>query len=561
MFKLRHRSARLAVTASVLATGLGALALANGAPAAHADPATYKSANNTPYVGVGSDTVQDVFNAFSGQEPSAGIQPSNISTKLASVFYTPLHTDATDAKHPSEVVTSFDALDPHLPAPTTNTQTISPVAGGATFDRPNGSGDGRAALDASLHAGATFARSSQPGTPEPTAGLVSFARSSSKSGTAGSTPTGDMSLIPFASDGLGYAFHCANPGTADCTALQSLSTSTFHALYANTGTLGNGNGQLAPTNGGWTGTNQLESCAIQTGSGTFKTFLNDIGFTASTATTDAQTSLTVSGVGSLCTALEENNLSSFLSTATGLSATADWIIPTSMGNDIAQHNGVALNRSAATGFVFFATNGAFTTGNGIAGPTDAWSTSSTTAVTAGTAGTTISIGLKPVVGATLTLAPTFGGSPNENVTVSSVTGTDPYTVGITGGGVGGGTVNSYVAGFNVSMAISLTANFTGSTWTANDVYYGSNFGRWLFVVVPSASITSGLTLDQGMADLFYTPLATTSATNPSHIAAICQSSTQTTIGNFGFDPALPDNGTAGEQNGTCGTVAFSNASS
>ena len=57
MFKLRHRSARLAVTASVLATGLGALALASGTPAAHADPASYKSANNTPYIGFGSDTI------------------------------------------------------------------------------------------------------------------------------------------------------------------------------------------------------------------------------------------------------------------------------------------------------------------------------------------------------------------------------------------------------------------------------------------------------------------------------------------------------------------------
>ena len=301
--------------------------------------------------------------------------------------------------------------------------------------------------------------------------------------------------------------------------------------------------------------------SFNTGSGTFKTFLNDVGFTASTATTDAQTSVTATG-GSQCSAVEENNLSSFLSTATGLSSTSDWVIPTSMGNDVAQHNGVALNRSAATGFVFFNTNGAFTSGNGIAGVADAWNASSTTSVTAGTAGTTISINLKPAVGATLTLAPTFGGSPNETVTVTSVTGTDPYTVGITGAGVGGGTVNSYTAPFSVSQTISLSGNFPSSgAWSANDTYYGSFFGRWLFVVVPSASITSGLTLDQGMADLFYTPLATTSTGNPSHIAAICQTSSQTTITSFGFDPALPDNGTASEQNGTCGTVAFSNASS
>jgi hypothetical protein len=559
MFKLRHRSARLAVTASVLATGLGALALASGTPAAHADPSTYKSSANTPYIGFGSDTVQDVFNAFSGQEPSAGLQPSNISTKLASMFYTPLHTDAADAKHPSEVVTSFDALDPHIPAPVTNTQTVTPVPGGATFDRPNGSGDGRAALDASLHSGATFARSSQPGTPEPTAGLISFARSSSKSGTAGSTPTGDMSLIPFASDGIGYAFHCATPGTADCTALQSLTIANFHALYANTGVAGNGNGILNAGNGGWTGTNTLEICAIQTGSGTFKTFLNDVGFTASTATTDAETSVKAAG-GSNCSAIEENNLSSFLSAAAGLSGTSDWVIPTSFGNDIGQHNGVALNRSAATGFVFFTTNGAFTSGNGLAGVADAWNASSTTTVTANTP-TTISINLKPAIGATLTFAQTFGGSPNETVTVTNVTGTDPYTVSFTGGGTGGGTVNSYTAPFSVSQTISLSGNFSGATWTANDTYYGSFFGRWLFVVVPSLSITSGPTLDQGLADLFYTPLATTSTGNPSHIAAICQTSAQTTVSSFGFDPALPDNGTTSEQNGTCGTVAFSNASS
>ena len=256
MGEFGHRSVRVLVSATLLSSGLGALALAS-VQSAHADPSY--TATAAPYVGVGSDTIQDLFNAYTGQEPSAGPLPSGLPA-LSSAYYTPLHTSASDAKNPFADIESFDALDPHLPAPTTNTETVTTKINGVTFDRPNGSGDGRAALEASL-TGGTFARATQPGTPEPTKGEVDFARSSSSSGTASTTlntTANTMSLIPFASDGVAYAYHCGT--AADCTKLAQLPSSVFEALYSPTAA-GSGDGIVNSGNDGWTGTAPLDACA------------------------------------------------------------------------------------------------------------------------------------------------------------------------------------------------------------------------------------------------------------------------------------------------------------
>jgi len=557
MKNLINRPVRVLASASLLMSGLGLLA-AGSVSAAHADPSYTATAR--PYICVGSDTIQDLFNAYSGVEPSVGPEPIGLPY-LAPNYYPIMHAAASStAKNPDSQMMSFDALDPHLPAPTNNTETITPIINGVTFDRPNGSGDGRAALEAAIDGG-TFSRSTQPGTPEPTKGEVDCARASSSSGTAQttvSTASNQMSGMPFASDAIGYAYHCGT--AADCTALAQLPSAVFETLYGS-GAAGGGSGVISAGTNGWTGSAPLLGCAIQLGSGTQKTFLQQIAkvsggpVIAVSGSSTVQTNLSSTG-GSQCTGLEENNLSSFLVNGPGGSftnaSTADWVEPTSIGNDSAQHNGVAVNRSGQSGEVFFATNGGFSSGDGIAGVQDAWWT---TLQAAATPGTTMQIALKPSVGETLSINP--GGGDAESVTVASTTAASSgvYTVTLQSPGL----LNSHAKGETVedlSVGPALAASLTGATWSADDAYEGTQFGGWLFVFVNSAEINgSAFTDNQGLADMFYSPLATGGT------AVICQSPFTTEAATFGFDTHLPDNGISGEQNGTCGDVEFSGATS
>jgi hypothetical protein len=528
---------------------------------AHADPSYYKTAS--PVVCTGSDTLQDLFNAFSGEEPSPGPQPTG-PTFQTPTFYPVFHSSlaGTNGHSGSPYVNlqSFDATDPHVAAPSenANTQTIQTKTNGSQFDRPNGSGDGRVSLyDSKVSTGTLFQRAQSPGTAANVKGQVDCARSSSASGTAGNTPTTGLSLIPFAADGIGYAYHCASAlGSADCNALAALPRSVFGSLYnINSSTTLTANGILTSTQGGWTGTNTLKACAINVGSGTFKTFLGQTSGGISTQT--AENNLTAGGASG-CFGIEENNLSSFLSNTATLDAAADWVIPTSFGNDIGQHNGAALNRS----YTFFnnvGAGGGFIGNNGLAGVADAWNANLQAAISSGA--TSIQIKLKPAVAASLTLTDQ-NTHLTEAVTVTSVGApvSGVYTVGITA------TTNAYTISplptvVTLTNGINLGANFptNGSNWTPNATYDGSQLGRWVFVAVASSDITA-LTVNQSVADMFYTPLAKNDAGNPA-TALVCQGAAQTLATTFGFDTSLPDNGISGEQGGSCGNVAFSGATS
>ena len=296
---------------------------------------------------------------------------------------------------------------------------------GPLFDRPNGSGDGRTALYDAVQ-GDTYCGLSNLSFCEPVKGYIDFARSSSVSSLAdpvGSQPicTGatastctNVSYIPFASDGEGYAYVSNNP--ADLTALQTLPSSVFKALYtASTGS--GGSGILTPGQGGWTGAKTLKACAIQSGSGTWGFFLTQIGSGLSAAQGD--TNLTGSGTSN-CNGLEENNLGNFLADANTLDKTSDWVIPMSTGNVIAQHNGVALNRSSS----FFAA-----TNTGIAPVADDFSQSPGVPATLKNA---LSVGATSLVeqlqvtfnsSSAVTIVINPGGADQESVTVNgAVTG-------------------------------------------------------------------------------------------------------------------------------------------
>jgi hypothetical protein len=567
MFSNFRKPVRFLTSAALLASGLGLFAVLNTAPVAHADPQYEASTSGQPFACVGSDTIQDLFNAFAGQEPSEGPEPSTLPA-LASKEYTPIESAgvgqfAGDTSN-SEGIASFDALDPHLATPATNVgdnQQIVTKLNGVSMDRPNGSGDGRKALSDSL-TGAIWSNANNTTNGQTITSDVDCARSSSKAGTATAATgpdntAGEMSYVSVAGDSIPYAFHCATAGTPDCLALGHLTSTMWFDLYSAATVLGNGDGILSPGTDGWLGganTVNLKACAIQTGSGTFQYFLAQAGLGSDFRAT-AQTNLQNATFGSGCTGIEENALgttasaSGFVPIATAKDATADWVIPMSMGNITAQYNGVALNRSSA----FFNAGSADIAGNGIAPVSDAFSLQagdpygSFTLTDSPLAGATAITVSQPIqVGSTLDL--NFNNADFETVEVSG-----PGAVGTTIAAGGSLTVpalkNAHVAGEAVTFDKPYL-NDGGTSWTDLTASVGSDFGRHLFVLVPSTEIfPGGRGINHGLADLFFSQSAS------SGTAAICSAASQAEITTFGFDTTLP---VAGQYTvaGTCGHVEF-----
>jgi hypothetical protein len=201
-----------------------------------------------PFVGLGSDTTQDILNAFSGYSNGD--------------YYTPVHSDVASG---SKVLLSFDATD--------NGSTTSCVAtrtGGPSFNRPNGSGAGRGVLVAAVTAGGTTSISNcGVGTTTPN-GQISFARSSSLGGTAGAL----LAYVPFARDALSYgAFRSAG------TPITDLSTTELQSIFTTVG--GVNITRAAPI-----GTVHIYGCGIQPLSGTGTTFAARVGGAFNTSTCD-----------------------------------------------------------------------------------------------------------------------------------------------------------------------------------------------------------------------------------------------------------------------------------
>jgi hypothetical protein len=210
-----------------LTLGCAGAAFAAAAPAS-ADPAFQ-------FVGIGSDTTENVMDYFTGQT-SGGI------------------------------IGSYDAVNPVTQVAG---ETITPGVAGAggaqqncSFTRPNGSGQGFKALDVSYNPSSTLATGLAVN-PQP--GCIAFSRSSGGpgSGTSASTgpgiknTSGNLVYIPFALDAVTDATgpttatsettQCFGPDTPSgftCSSTTGLGTVTFtttptHITNANLFTLGN----------------------------------------------------------------------------------------------------------------------------------------------------------------------------------------------------------------------------------------------------------------------------------------------------------------------------------
>ncbi|AXI76274.1 Ig-like domain repeat protein [Peterkaempfera bronchialis] len=273
-----------AALAAVLtaAVAVGSLALATPATADPTPAGTYRK-----LVGVGSDTTQDVLNALAGDI----VNGKNYA--------------ATAVTAEGAGLASYDALDPVTGAAHGDIRTRQ---NGPLLPRPNGSGEGRQALSASL-VGSTFLSSASA-----IGGQVDFARSSGGPSATGTA----LTFIPFARDAVGYV--------AKGDFLKNLTPDQLKEIYS---------GSLTELGG-----HPVNPLIPQSSSGTRKFFLSAIGIGSSPLGSNVHDSVG----GKL---IEENR-------ADGVILNDGDLIPFSAASWIAQTNGIAPDRSttAAKGGAF-----------------------------------------------------------------------------------------------------------------------------------------------------------------------------------------------------------------
>ena len=365
---LRHKRIASVLVAATTATSFGLAAL--GQTAAHADPPYNNNGSNNVFAGVGSNTLEDLVNGMSGEEPTPGLLDST-GTPITPTLYTPVMDPLTGSR-----LYSFDAENPYDPFNTSanGAGCVTTKLGGNSFDRPNGSGAGATALSDALIGGKTWFEGSSKGpggcfgtlaTAQNVAGQIDFVRSSKQpsafnatvaspadngttdvAGNCGpSAPVGVntsgpcLTYVAIAHDGVTYAYW-AGGGTATGTAVNQIPVSTMTSLYSSTGSV---------VVGGVT----YFACLPNLSSGTVGFFLTAIGLTTGAQQAQAQTAATNDG----CFGIEENNGNDFntkvkASTAGGKTAGASpltntvWVTPFAIGQWVAQNNGKAQDNSA-----------------------------------------------------------------------------------------------------------------------------------------------------------------------------------------------------------------------
>ena len=231
-----------------------------GGQAAHADPAP----SSSDIVGVGSDTLQYMLDfGADGDGTNFGYNVGK-GSRLVSFDATP-DANARAGYLNGSASGALKALNP----------TIVLRAGGLPVQRPNGSGAGIAALSIDTANQINFARSSSP--------------LSSAQVTAASTANGgvgNLHEVRLAKDGIHVA-------TGTTTNAPALSSAQLKSIYTCTSTT-------------WTQVGGTSSATIipvipQAGSGTRKTFLQDIGFTV------ASDGTTTPALGGCVKTYEEND--------------------------------------------------------------------------------------------------------------------------------------------------------------------------------------------------------------------------------------------------------------
>jgi hypothetical protein len=293
--RLKGRLAKLAVIST--AAGL-ALPLLTTTQAAHADPAQVIALQ-----GVGSDTTQDVMNALAGA--------SNGNS------YTPVKSSAASG---FRQLASWDAVIPAGENPPL--ACIAPK--GTTFNRPNGSGAGRRAVSRAIDGGkyGNTTNSCTVSGGNFMSGAVDFARSS---GGPGNTTGTELTFVPFARDGLGFAYYAPS----GVTAVTQLTKAQLQQIFTSGPIL--------------VGSTTIQGCAINSSSGTWATWLTKMGTTDSTAATATQACQTAPAT---TTRVEENDGSQLKAKGDAL-GNVEVVTAHSAASFIAQWNAFAPNHTGA----------------------------------------------------------------------------------------------------------------------------------------------------------------------------------------------------------------------
>jgi hypothetical protein len=307
---LQFRSVRIAAAlavASGFAGTIGLIATTSPVIQAGADPAS-----STAFVGVGADVTQDLYNAFAGEAPNPG-------AGVAVNFYTPISSGS--ATNDVEIQ-SWDA-NPQGGSTLTPGSIITKDAGPA-FDRPNSSGAGTTALDASLN-NTTYINSTGTSATSGAVnvgGQIDFARTAAGVNATG----GDLTWLPFARDGLGILVY--NDGATPATKT-TITEQDLNVLYT---TGGAGQGAGTDTFDGHT----YIGCLPNNSASPVKNLAKAIGSTAATIEA-AATNVNCNNTAT------QNSGNSFL---TSLPSGTDYaVIPVSAGSWIGQANGVGYDRS------------------------------------------------------------------------------------------------------------------------------------------------------------------------------------------------------------------------
>jgi hypothetical protein len=174
----RSRRARLGAILAAVAVAATTVAVTGGAPAG-ADPKQLDA-----FIGLGSDTTQDVLNALSGHANGQN--------------FTPIQSATSSQRQ----LISFDAV---APAGATD-DCITTKVKAATMYRPNGSSQGLRALSRAID-GTGYGPAGICGGTKDVSGLVNFARSSSPP-AAGDTGTA-LTYVPFGRDAISFAYYRA----------------------------------------------------------------------------------------------------------------------------------------------------------------------------------------------------------------------------------------------------------------------------------------------------------------------------------------------------------------
>lgn len=293
---LKTALARAAAATAVVA--MGAAALIAGGATAGADPQQLSALTV-----MGSDTTQDIMNAFTGFSNGRN--------------FTPLQSSAATGY---KQIASFNATPP----PGATDSCITPKVKGSTMYRPNGSSEGRRALSRAID-GTGYGPAGLCGGTKPVSGLVDFARSSSRP-SSGDTGTA-LTYVPFARDGLSFAYYRASGGAA----VTSLTRAQLNSLFTS------GPQVIDGVN--------IIPCGIQTGSGTYSSWNTTTGATSAQEDSADNTCQAISTTSDDENGrLQEHNAAQLVDKGNAAPAGSQVIVGFSASNWVAQCNQVGIFR-------------------------------------------------------------------------------------------------------------------------------------------------------------------------------------------------------------------------